>query len=394
MPNLFPPAARTAAGTALALAVFLAAAPGAVAGSIVMAARATPSEEAAPPARSSFATPAAARSEAAPSAANCATEYHSLLQAIAANELAALRALDPAVGVVDPSLPGRLLVAQPARAVGPHAGAAKAAVDLAQRQGRAIVPQGANARWIAGRIEEDLTDYLRQGPSPFLCSGVANYLSTLRTFASQLGGSAQGRTTDIALQKETATASIHAAHASLHQPAIPEPAPEHRGGSGLVSSVSMRSVPDAPVRVAERADGGITASDASRQPHAEFGTPLPLATATDRLAAIDGLLDLARRNGLIAPDAVVANARGRELEEAALADGRPVLVRLQRSAPLVSAMADGPQRSAFLTALADIEALDYLAADADGTSDPVGSALADTMNAIEAAHAKACACED
>lgn len=341
------------------------------------------------------------RAEKAASPQECAADYHARLRIIADNELAALKAVEPSVGTANARLPGRFHFELGQVTNRPNDGPMKTAVALAALRGQATVPTGANARWIAGRIEMDLTDYLTQGPSPFLCSGVANYLETLRRFAGQIGPSSVGRADDIELQKATATASLHAARQALFPTAVPHPAFRQRGDEPIASrdlllTAEMRPA-DAvigPVRLAERRMSETLADISDAQPR--LGQPLPLTSDADRLSAIDRLLDDARRAGLLAAETTDANTAARRSVEAAGPDGRPVLVRLAQVRRLLDQQASRfgahPARAPLEIAFADIEALDYLVADADGASDPVGTALAATMNAIEDAHAEACRC--
>lgn len=336
------------------------------------------------------------------SAQTCAADYHARLAEIAQTQLPAYRAASTAIGAVDPALPGRLIFAAQRR---PDLEAqARRALDagtaLARRQGRTGFARDANTRWIAERIREDLTDFLRQKPTPFLCAGLAPYLSTLRGFAAQGAPVPERVAENRDAQRDAASRSLDLAFQAMRPAPLPRFAPADRPSAppidGLRIAVEMGlrepEAREAPTRLAER--GAL-----SRISESQTDPDLPplakaheraLASPADTMRAITALMATAQRGGFV-------NEAGPRRGGAADA-ARPVLARLQALRAHMDTpagrIADPIVRPAIEQALSDLEVLDYLQA-ADGeAADPLISAMFGTMAAIEAAHAAACTCAD
>lgn len=355
-----------------------------------------------------FAAPASMgphRPEAPPRApaspAECAAEFHARFPAIKEGPLARLKSLKAEAGSADPSLPGAFLFPLAKRS-GEARAALRSASMLAELQGRNLVPTGANDRWIASRIQEDLTDFLSQGPSPFLCAGIGNYLETLREYASRLGLSPNRLERDTETQAAAASSSVFAALGAMRPAPLPRFAPADRPDPSLLSDAlrkgealgSPRAVMGPPMLLAARSAGEVKVSEGSYDPDlpplSEDGLRHGGGTEA-MMKALDRLERAARANGLLIETGqpVVAVSAAPEMPTQ-----RPVL---QRLAALKSALgagtgSDALARADLVVALSDIEALDYLETASAKSVDPTSAALADVFDAIDDAHRDACRC--
>ncbi|MFD2236808.1 hypothetical protein [Aureimonas populi] len=331
--------------------------------------------------------------------ASCTKDYHSRLRAIETGEFAALKAAGNAIGETDPGLPGRMIFTAPRQGAEPGAQRTRRAAEaLARRQGRTSFATNADTRWIAGRIREDLGDYLGQGETPFLCAGVANYLGTLREYAARGAPSPVRLAEDVRDQRLVAARSLAAALGAMAPAPLPRFAPADRPGEPAIAGLrlaldtGLREPPKAeePVRLAARDAGNTQVSEGQGDPDlpalAET-PPFRLADERETLGAINVLVASAERAGFLAP------ARRGVLGNPSL-HSRPVLTRLSHLKARFdqSGIQDARVGPATMQALSDLEALDYLMAAEKGAADPLSAALHGTIDAIEAAHGEACGC--
>ncbi len=325
-------------------------------------------------------------------------------------EFAALKAASDAAGEpADASLPGMLLFPPAGRAqAGDNAAALRTAAALAKARGRMAGPLDANAKWIATRIREDLGDFLSQGETTYLCSGIDAYLATLREQAARIGQSPDRLSRQIELQREAARASLDAARAALAPAPKPRFAPGDRPGEAIVadnlrSSVGLeaKEVYGPPMRVADRQDVRISESRSDPDLPALKASEA-LASAQDIARTVRDLTTRAEAAGALRDEAVAGTD---PLRTGALPligpvrpDQRPairLLADLQPRlvGPTASPAADPHQRADLVRALSDLEALDYLLAAQRAPTHPLPAALEATFGAIEKAHAEACACK-
>ncbi|MET0259382.1 MAG: hypothetical protein ABW179_12470 [Methylobacterium sp.] len=364
---------------------------------------------------------AAPRAPSTVTPARCAEAFHAAFADILAGPYAALKVAATAPVAVEASasasgLPGALVFAPPARPrTTAEAAALRSAAALARRGGRvASAPSDANARWVAARIREDLADFLTQGPSPYLCSGIDNYLTTLKRQADTIAVGSDRRAVDLAVQTEAARQSLDGALAALKPVPVPVAAPADRPDAGIVaqtlrSTVGLgREAMGPPMLMANRGD------EASRVSEGQTDPDLPplgpdetrgLSSEADILAAVDRLAGAIEAAGLFAPaaqaDPVPTSDTGPTDSVITgsvtpSAPPRPVIARLTeirpRLATTASPIRDPRLRLALQGAFADLEALDYLRVAALEPADPLRAAMTATFDAIAAAHAKACDC--
>lgn len=349
-------------------------------------------------------TPSHTTRRASPTA--CADAFHNRFAAIRENEFTALKgALGAELGASDATLPGLLIFPPAGRAQsGGNAAALRTAADLAKARGRTVGPLDANARWIATRIREDLGDFLSQKETPFLCSGIDAYLTTLRAQAARIGQSPDRLAALVETQREAARVSLDAARSALRPAPIPRFAPDDRPGEALIAS-NLRSsvgfqasdVYGPVMRVATRQDVGV--SEGSSDPDLPPLKPSEaLASESDIARVIRDLSSRAETAGVLGGPAVAGTD---PMQTGAIpapgpsaSDARPslaLLVELRQR--LVQPSADPLQRADVVRALSDLEALDYLMAAAAAPSHPLPAALEATFSAIETAHADSCGCK-
>ena len=337
-------------------------------------------------------TAALAISASAPAAlAGPSDDYHVALQAVKANAFQRLADIDvkAMLGTApgDARLPGKLSISDiPGKADAPVAKARRLAGQLAAQRGARSLPATASNRWVAERVRTDVSDYLSQGPSPYLCSGLDNYLGTLRSYTNQLA------VTDLRLDEaeaflaQSARDSAAAALDAMMPPPAPRYAPADRPGLQIAGPGGLPSI-DAEEEqgdgsglltlVASGATAPLSSVDlgpATRRPSMALETRGELERAARRLVFA------ARRGGFIDLDR----------QTAATAPGRGAATYVAAVAPALPSVTDPLARPALIAALADIEALDVVMAARSGGQDPVAAALDETMNAIRAAHDTAC----
>lgn len=328
----------------------------------------------------------------------CSMSYHGALKRIEATEFRALDAARKGALSGDPGLPGVRLI--PPR-IGTRSKAEMAALataqSLAKSRGRAGAASDSDASWLANRLRVDLSDYLGQGPAPFLCGGVPAYVETLRRFADRIDPGIQQRQNRRLTQVEATRRSVLAALMAMKTVPRPRVAPTDRlspSADGVVTGGIAGLRPAA----------GLSRSDAVASPAPDAGRaadlpplaqepPLVLETVPDLVAAIDRLLSSVETKGFLtqAPNAMAIGAPA-----GLLPVGYPVLSRIAMARAYVSGprplVGDAKVRFALAAALSDIEALDYLMRAEAEPGDPMGAAIHATLDAILAAHAAECTC--
>ncbi|BDA83548.1 hypothetical protein Sa4125_10900 [Aureimonas sp. SA4125] len=334
---------------------------------------------------------------------DCVGRYQAALRRIKETEFAALagskrpsssaRAETGPAG--DLSLPGMtIFTPKPASRSRAEMAALAAASSLAKSRGRPI--PSADARWVAERLRTDLSDYLSQKPTPYLCNGVPQYVMTLRKFATRAGNDPARLQSLLATQSNAALNSIDAAFAAMKPVAAPRFAPVDRP-SALLDQAPTGAIPGLrPSAGLSRADttpnpgAGTGASDPDLPP-LKASIPRVLAESDDRAAAVDDLLSAARSAGFLAP---VADESLPAVTEPAPTE--PVLSRLFAARAALRAPSPTPGgdgiRLALASAFADIEALDYLQRAAGEKGDPQSRAADAVFDAILAAQQKECTC--
>ena len=336
------------------------------------------------------------RASDAPSGAapkDCSTAYGRSLAAIAGDEFTAVDAARKGNVAGDPGLPGRLMFTPRSAGRGKAEMAALAAANaLARSGGRSSGVADADNRWIADRLRVDLADYLGQKPAPYLCSGVADYLATLRGYAERVGSSPRKRQEWVDVQRAATRRSVDAAMAAmaaataLPLPAVPARPAAASGVTGDLRPTSGLSRGDlAP------APAGAPASTGSANPAAR-PADLALGSPADISAAVDLLLAAVEKGGF-ADGATGGTTTAAGGEPAA---AHPDLARLASARAYVDAkrplVANAALRFRLATAFADLEALDYLTRAQTSEGDPMATAIFRTLDAIAAAHGRDCTC--
>lgn len=349
-----------------------------------------------------FAAPPTAEASADPSA--CVGRYHAALVAIGQSNYLTIKTARTIAFKGDDSLPGSLIFTPPSRPrASDEMAALRQATAQARSRGRAAWLASSDKRWIADRIVTELGEYLTQDESPFLCGGVPDYLATVRSFASRIASEPGAPAEHLTIQREVVRRAIRQAYAAMLPVPVPRFAPTARGGDPIAE---LR-----PSKGAERMTAFLTpAAHSTRKrvygpvidpdlPPLAMTEMTPLASDRDRLAALDGLVAAAQAGGFTTPpkrNVAVTGSVG-EKRDASETRARPVLARLAALKSLVvgkqAAIGDPLVRRVLLAAFAEIEALDYLAHRPAG-GDPMLAAIEATLDAIEAAHAKACDCAD
>ncbi|MDY8107721.1 hypothetical protein U0C82_00980 [Fulvimarina sp. 2208YS6-2-32] len=338
------------------------------------------------------------------SPAECATRFHAALKGEPRRAFDAIKALRAIAREGDERLPGKLVMSPPrVRRDGDEMRALRASVDLAKAQGRPSWTASADGRWIVDRTIADLTDFIDQGPAPFLCGGVENFVSVLGAYLDRVsagGGRSLGELADA--QAVRTRRSIAEAGAVMRPVPKPRYAPDLRPIAlvgpveGLNPAIELRRGYDSmgAGRAMMMAVSQVGPS-VSYGPRIDPGLPMkvetqiPLASEAERLAAIDTLLSRASDAGYL-PKAAAVPAR---TDPAVAGAFRPVLTRLATLAPTLegpgSPVADQLVRRHLLAALSDLEILDYLSAAERGDADPLLAAISGTFNAILDARRKA-----
>ena len=350
--------------------------------------------------------------------AACARDFHARLKPIADGPFqsvkAALAGPADAARAASPG-DGGMIFPPNARSRGPEQTAALRAAMAAARGASGTAPRDANAKWTATRIREDLGDFLTQGPSPYLCSGIDAYLTTLKRFASQVSISPDRRKRDLDTAQDMARASTAEALLALRPVPVPSPAPENRGTPGETGPVALQAEPGAtpepvmgpPMLVAGRENGPTRISEGDgldpdlpplKAPREhKLDTPADVGAAVSELAraiheasaSVDTngpVLDSTTTASTAAPIGPMQPPRTKTaLEE--LAELKPFF------APGGGFQGDARLRVTLMGALSDLEAVDRLMTASTLPEDPLGAAFSATFDAIETAHAESCRCK-
>ncbi|MCE7027085.1 hypothetical protein [Jiella avicenniae] len=391
--------------------------------------------------------PAAPRTGQTPTTASCgAGRYHAALAAIRDGQYQAVETARETAAEPDPTLPGRLLftpIVPPKSNDGRKA--LMSANQLARSQNRPGWMVSTDSRWVMKEVGNELGRYLGQDETEFLCGGVPDYLKTLRGYLARFGGDRKTLDALESAQAEIASDSILATHAALRPVPLPTPAPADpavasgqvgpaeaqapTAGSDLRPAFGMREAAHgaAPRNApqAGRAAGrgtetgpaptagtvgsatmsGESAGDPDLPP---LSAPRPIDLSTDaaRLAALDGLIDAARRSGALdetaptpSPAPLVAGTAAEAIESGGSdgASARPVIARLSALRPLVygsnSPIRDVAVRRRLIDSFSSVEILDYLAHRPAESADSVPAAIGRTLDAIGEAHAQSCGCD-
>lgn len=346
---------------------------------------------------------ASAQAAAETSPAACAGRFHARFETIRTGPFAALReaARAPAEAPAE-SDAGRDFVFAPETA-----GRSREETAALRSARRFMTGGGANAsaldangRWIAARIREDLGDFLGQGPSPFLCAGIENYLASLGRYADQIRVSPERRERDEEAQREVARRAFAAATAALRPVPLPRFAPADRPGEGPVAD-SLHPDPAGkraetfgpPMRLAARADAPSQVSEGGYDPDLP---PLRAVALRDEgdMAALAARLAAAivASHPLRPGEAIAAGTDAMTTGSVETAAAPRLRERLERMAPTVASIEDARARARVTAALGEIEALDALRRAAAAPASPYVAALDETFAAIRAAHAQACGC--
>jgi hypothetical protein len=331
---------------------------------------------------------------------DCVGDYLAALKRIRQTEFAALSSKPYAVSGGDLSLPGTLVFApKPAPRSRVEMAALSTAAALAKGRGRPM--PSADARWVAERLRSDLSDYLGQKPTPYLCGGVPQYIETLRKFAARAGTDPQRLKTLVEAQETATRRSVEVAFAAMKPVATPRFAPADRPNEAS-DSVPTSALDTAPTGAISglRPSAGLSRAETTGTtppaaalpgdpdlPPLKPSPPRSLATPADRAGAIDDLLTETRRAGFLAAAPTD--------DGAAPPAGEPVLQRLiaARAALRADPRAAGEESlRPPLAAFADIEALDYLQRAAGQKGDPQTRAVAATFDAILSAQKTECTC--
>lgn len=361
-----------------------------------------------------------------------AAKYHAALAAIRDGEYQSIKEAREDAGKPDESLPGHL-VFNPI--VTPKSGDARraliAANQLARSQNRPAWLASKDSRWIVGEVGKELGRYLGQEETQYLCGGVPDYLKTMRKYLARAGSDASSlddlKAAQAAVASDSILATLHALRpvplpTAAPSEAPPTPAAELRPAVGMAGrDQAAAETPPAAATPATTgatqtalATGAATASDASANagedpdlPPISQPKPITLASDDDRLAALDRLVEAAKRSGALSEAVAVAAEKAEEgdasaespatTDEAAPgASGRPVIARLEELRPLVygsrPAISDLAARRQLIDSFSSIEVLDYLDHRPAESDDSVPAAIGRTLDAISAAHSQSCGC--
>ncbi|RFC62102.1 hypothetical protein DYI37_17825 [Fulvimarina endophytica] len=278
--------------------------------------------------------------------------------------------------------------------------ALKTAGDLLKSAGRPEWSASANSRWIVDRVIADLTDFMDQDVTPFMCGGVETYVATLEAYLDRIEGPQPAALAGlVSAQSERAGKSLAAAKAAMRPVPLPTYAPEYRP----IAVLDGTTTEGAPVTVELRRGMGpeipgrdLTRPAAPSAAQEVFGPPFdpalppkrpmappPLASERDRIAAINALMSLARDGGFLPERSSMLQG------PAAGVAGRPVLARLSAAKGALDLRAAGsaPDPVAYrglVEALSDIELVDHLAhAESEGPrQDPLLASVRATFEAI------------
>ena len=369
--------------------------------------------------------------------AACARDFHARLKPIAEGPFqkvkAALGAPAEATGGSGAAEGGGMIFPPNARSRGPNETAALRAAMAVAKGATGVAPRDANARWTALRIREDLADFLTQGPSPYLCSGIDPYLATLKRFAGQVSVSPDRRQRDLDTARAMARASLDDALLALRPVPVPTSAPERAAPVADMAADALRpggteaaseTVIGPPMLVAgreasasEAAETRISAGDLpdpdlpplvvkpenKLESAADIGAAVAELDAAIRrtmpaLAGTSATIDATTTGSVTSPIGPMRPAAASAASTAApSAPQKGALEQLSALKPLFAPdggfTADPRTRVAVLGALSDLEAADRLLEAKNLPEDPLGAAFTETFAAIETAHAESCRCK-
>lgn len=356
--------------------------------------------------------------------ASCARAFHAQLKPIAEGPFQKIKAALATPAEAGPSAgratgeagaSGGLIFPPNGRSRGPSQSAAVRAAVAAANGATGVAPRDSNARWTAMRIREDLADFLTQGPSPYLCSGIDQYLATLKRFAGQVSVSPDRRERDLETARAMAQASLQEALLALRPVPVPTAAPADRPAAADMTADALHPVSDEkaaamigpPMLVAARSvsETRISAGD---MPDPDLPPLQPrvenkLESGADISAAVAELGTAIRRTAPLSADAAPAldaTTTGSVASPIGPMRPEPTKSALQRLAELKPLFApdggfsgDPRTRVAVMGALSDLEVTDRLIEARSLPEDPLGAALTETFAAIEAAHSDSCHCK-
>lgn len=353
------------------------------------------------------------RTPATPSA--CAAAFHPQLKAIAEGPFQAVRAAlsAPAKDAASASAgaSGGMIFPPAARQRAAAEAAALRAAMAAANGTSATPPRDANARWIAGRLREDLGDFLGQGPSPYLCAGIDEYLATLKRHAARITITPERRERDLMTARAMARDSFAVALQALRPVPVPTFAPEVRpeiaaSGESLRTSIamgepelvgpSMLVANRAPTETRISEGGGIDPDLPPLEDTAElrFESEAEIETA---LSDLRSRIEHALMAETTEIDATTTGSVAAPVGPMRPASEKTVLARLAEMKPLLEPrgafQSDARTRAEILAALTDLEAVERLMLASAEPQDPLGAAFAATFEAIETAHARSCGCK-
>ncbi|KAA0971820.1 hypothetical protein FPY71_01420 [Aureimonas fodinaquatilis] len=333
--------------------------------------------------------------------AECAQAFHSSLSTVKDGPYQTLREVRsgklPSQPVAHISHPGKLSIAAPKGSASKELQQARQlARKIAAQGGNTALPANASSRWVAERLQMELGDYLGQEYTPFMCSGVPAYLTLLRNHAAQVAISTAQIDLAIATLQTALKAQTTAALDAMRPPPLPRHAPADRpdgrfAAHEMVTALDVADEPEATLltRVANSSRGAGIVNDAkANEDLAPRRKPYRIVMHDrhdlDHLAR--RLVNTARRANMTSVQADPAGTFGLQGAVDYIATVAPLL---QNGAGQVR---DARARPALLAALADLEMLDTLMVARDVKPDPLGTAFAETFDAIEQAYAKACDC--
>lgn len=323
-------------------------------------------------------------------AARCAEEFHTLLKGEPSKAFAAIKPLRDVARGGDERLPGRLLFGPSGeRRTGDEVQALRVSTALAKGQGRPAWVSSANSRWIVDRVITDLTDFMGQGPSPYLCGGVENYVATLRKYVDQVSVGGGRSLEDVrAAQAKRTRNSIDRAHVTMRPVPAPRYAPELRPIAVIASPLKShpsftlrRGFDDTNLMLPISMKKQISQEKPVYGPRIDPGLPIrsdraiPLDTDQNRLDAVEALVEAAVEGGFLKKTDVAVV----DVQPETAAAYRPVLSRLENLRPMLIGtdvrIDDRWTRKSLSAALSEIEILDYLAHADTEAADPLISAI-------------------
>ncbi|EAU40634.1 hypothetical protein FP2506_02869 [Fulvimarina pelagi HTCC2506] len=322
----------------------------------------------------------------------CAEILYEELQGKPAEAFAAIKPLRDVAKGGDERLPGQFIIDPPSeRRQGNARDAIRIAADLAKGQGRPSWVSSANSRWIIDRLVTDLSDFMGQDLSPYLCGGVESYVVTLRGYLDQVStGSGRSLEEIKEAQIERTRGTIEAAHTVMRPVPTPRYAPDLRP-IAVIEVPSERYHGFALRRGRDDIRLVLPAAQNARStvygPRIDPDLPLKqkveraLDSDEARFKAIDDLLAAAVAGGFV--NEVSAIKRASNATEPFMP---PVLAKLAEANQILTddevRISDALTRGRLAAALSDIEILDYVARAADEEADPLVAQIEATFDAI------------